>query len=445
MKFLICCRLTEGAFCFYARSQDWRLRCEGGAVQRAWKNSLILALAGLMAVIWGWTRSFAQQSNKPSPSVAVSSAHQAEVAQIASEAQAALNRGDTQGAINSFERLVKLAPGVAEYHSNLGMAYYTAGRSLNASQAFRQALKLKPGLTHAHFFLGASLADAGRCSEAMPYLDKDAPRVTEPHLRKILETDAVRCSMALNQPDKTLDWLRMLNRDFPDDPDALYMSAHIYSDLSTVASQRLLATAPASIQAHQLNAEVQEMQEKWQDAAVEYRKVLAMNPRMLGIHYRLGHLLLEAPPGPNTFDEARRQFEEELKIDPGNAGAEYELGEMARQARQWNVAIEHFTRAVTLDPDFVDALTGLGKALVSAGRAAEAVAPLERAVKLAPDDPVPHYQLSFAYRRVGRSQDAEKELVVYRQTHDKALQMRQAIRAGIMGRMTQEQTAEPPE
>src|SRR5947209_9626526 len=48
------------------------------------------------------------------------------------------------------------------------------------------------------------------------------------------------------------------------------------------------------------------------------------------------------------------------------------LGEMARQARDWRRAIEHFLRSVKLDPEFMEAQIGLGKALVSAGRAEEA-------------------------------------------------------------------------
>jgi cytochrome c-type biogenesis protein CcmH/NrfG len=77
-------------------------------------------------------------------------------------------------------------------------------------------------------------------------------------------------------------------------------------------------------------------------------------------------LLLAGPRGPTTLDDARREFEEELTIDPGSAAAEYALGEMARQARQWDQAVEQFARAAQLEPDFTEAFIGLGKSLVSA-------------------------------------------------------------------------------
>jgi Flp pilus assembly protein TadD len=88
---------------------------------------------------------------------------------------------------------------------------------------------------------------------------------------------------------------------------------------------------------------------------------------------------------------------------------------------------------------------GLGKSLVSAGRAGEAVAPLERAVKLAPHEAVAHYQLSFAYLRSGREADAQRELALYREAHEQQHQIAQTIRQGISGSISRPQTAEPPE
>ena len=366
-------------------------------------------------------------------------------AELAAEAQSALSKGDYAGAITSLERLAKLQPGVAEVHANLAVAYYSVGRYGDAIKQGREALTLKPSLVHAHFFLGASLAEGGQCKDALPYLEKDYPRVSEPQLKRVLGTDAVRCNMVLNRPDSAVDFIRLLSRDFTDDPEVLYLSSQLYSELSTRASQRLLTAAPGSPQAHQLNAEVLEMQEKPNEAAEEYRKVLALNPRAPGIHYRVGRLLLAGPRGPTTLDDARREFGEELTIDPNNAAAEYELGEMARQARQWDQAIEHFTRAVRLEPEFTEALIGLGKSLVSAGRAQEAVAPLQDAVRLEPQNPNAHYQLSFAYRRLGREPEAQKELAAYKETHEKSVQTQRAIRAGMLGDMSQPQSETPPE
>jgi tetratricopeptide (TPR) repeat protein len=220
----------------------------------------------------------------------------------------------------------------------------------------------------------------------------------------------------------TLLWL---NREFPTDPDVLYVTTHAFSDLSTRAALELAGTAPLSAQAHELNAEALESQGKWDEAAAEYNQILKQQPDLPGIHYRLGRIILSKPPTPTTPDDARSQFLAELKVDPNNAGAEYILGELSRQTQQWDDAIEHFSRASKLDANFADAFLGLGFSLNSAGRYAEAIPPLQTGVKLQPGNPTAHYQLAIAYNRVGRKDDAKREAMLQKEAAEKIEQTRQ--------------------
>jgi len=212
---------------------------------------------------------------------------------------------------------------------------------------------------------GAKLAETGHCAEAMPLLKKSFPQTSDKDLKLKIGFDAVRCAMTLNQADLAVDFLRLLNREFPHAPEVLYLTVHIYSDLSLRASQELADVAPSSSEARQLNAESLEVQGKWDEAAAEYRRILEHNPHAIGIHFRLGRLLLSKPdPDASMTDQAKEEFQQELEIDPTNAGAEYVLGELARQAQHIPEAIEHFTRATNLDASFGDAFLGLGMALV---------------------------------------------------------------------------------
>jgi tetratricopeptide (TPR) repeat protein len=230
----------------------------------------------------------------------------------------------------------------------------------------------------------------------------------------------VRCAMLLNQTEAAVDFLRLLNHEFPKDPEVLSLSVHTYSDLSTRAAQQLATTAPNSAEAHKLNAEALEAQGKWDAAEKEYKFVLQQNPHQSGIHFLLGRLLLSKPdPGPTAGEDAKKEFQEELEIDPTNAGAEYVLGEMAREESQWPDAIKHFSRATELDAGFGDAFLGLGTALLSAKRFSEAIPPLETAVKLEPRNPGAHYSLATALTRAGRKEDAEKEFAIHRQMTQK--------------------------
>jgi len=260
------------------------------------------------------------------------------------------------------------------------------------------------------------LAETGHCAEALPALKKSLAQVADKDLKRNVGLDGVRCAMSLNQQGAALAFLQALTRDFPRDPDVLYLAVHAYSDLSTRASQELAQYARSSYQAHELNAEALEVQGKWDDAAKEYHTVLKQNPSLPGIHFRLGRLLLSKPnPGLEVAEEAKKEMEQEIAIDPSNAGAEYVLGELARQAGQWPEAEEHFSRASKLDAGFGDAFLGLGSSLMSQKKFPEAIAPLEASVKLEPANPTAHYSLAVAYTRSGRKQDGEKEFAIHRQ------------------------------
>jgi tetratricopeptide (TPR) repeat protein len=262
----------------------------------------------------------------------------------------------------------------------------------------------------------ASLAESGHCSEALPLLAKTVAHTTDRELQKRVGLDGVRCATLLQQSGQLLDFVRILNQQFPHDPEVLYISVHAYSDLSTRAAQELARTAPNSIPSLEMDAEANEVQGKWDQAEKDYRKILEENPRYPGVHFRLARLLLSKPnPPPDFQDQAKKELQQELEIDPANAGAEYVLGELARQASDFPTAIQHFTKATKLDPNFADAYLGLGVSLLTEKNYTEAVAPLEMAVKLQPGNPAGHYSLATAYARTGRKEEAQRELALQQQ------------------------------
>jgi tetratricopeptide (TPR) repeat protein len=262
---------------------------------------------------------------------------------------------------------------------------------------------------------GVELAKTGHCKEALPILKKSSATVAEKDLKRNIGFAGVRCAMFADQPDAAIDFLRLLNREFPHDPDVLYLSVHTYSDLSTRASAQLANTAPTSYQSQEITAEALEVQGKWDDAANIYRQILKQNPNLAGIHYRLGRVLVSKPEfGPVAAEEAKHEFEKELQIDSANAGAEYVLGEIAKQQQQWDDAIQHFSQAARLDASFGDAFVGWGGSLVEVKKFSDAVAPLETAVKLEAKNPAAHYLLAIAYARSGRKEDSEKEFAIHR-------------------------------
>jgi tetratricopeptide (TPR) repeat protein len=265
-----------------------------------------------------------------------------------------------------------------------------------------------------------SLAEHGKCKEALQLLRKSTPHLADKEIKLKAGVATVRCAINREQADAAVEAIQMLNREFPHDPEVLYIATHAYSDLSTRASMELANTAPDSYQAHEMNAEALELQGKWDDAEKEYQSILNKNPSLPGIHFRLGRLLLSRPnPPADASVRAKEQFQKELEIDPRNAGAEYVLAELALQESQWNEAIEHFTEVTKLDAGLTDASLGLGMAFIAEGKPVDAIPPLETYVKVQPGNPAGHYQLAMAYSRAGRKEDAKREAALQRETTER--------------------------
>jgi tetratricopeptide (TPR) repeat protein len=283
--------------------------------------------------------------------------------------------------------------------------------------AAQTTAKAAPVAAGAEADRAVSLAERGHCVEALPLLRKSIRQTTNRDMKKRIGLDGLHCAMTHGSPYDSLEFLSVLSRDFPHDPEALYAATHAYSDLSMRSSQDLAREAPFSFQVHQLNAEALEVQGRWDEAAVEYRKILEINPMLPGIHARLGRALLSKPqPSPTEVEQAKKNFQEELEIDPRNAAAEYVLGQLAADSNDSATAIQHFTRATKLDTSFAEAYLGLGMSLNSAKRFTDAIVALEEYEKLAPDSPTGHYQLAFAYAGAGRRDDANREAALQRQT-----------------------------
>jgi tetratricopeptide (TPR) repeat protein len=264
-----------------------------------------------------------------------------------------------------------------------------------------------------------NLAESGHCPEALPLLKRAIRQTSDQNLKKRIGLDGLHCAMTRDVPYESLDFLAVLTRDFPHDPDVLYAATHAFSDLSMRTSQDLARDAPFSFQVHELNAEALEIQGKWEEAAAEYRKILDINPMLPGVHARLGRAYLSKPhPSADDAAKAKKAFEEEIEIDPRNAGAEYVLGQLAADSGDSSAAIQHFTKATKLDSNFSEAFLGLGTSLNTAKHFAEAIGPLENYEKMAPDSPTGHYQLAVAYAGAGRKADANREAQLQRQASE---------------------------
>ena len=72
-------------------------------------------------------------------------------------------------------------------------------------------------------------------------------------------------------------------------------------------------------------------------------------------------------------------------------------------------AIENYNKALEEDPNYQDALHGLGMAQFNSGRVDEAIVTAQRLIKIDQDDILAHTSLSMFYQSQNRIEEAEKE------------------------------------
>lgn len=278
---------------------------------------------------------------------------------------------------------------------------------------------------------GIDLASTGHCLEALAILKKAAPETPDKGLRYKAAMASAQCGMSVDQEDTVVKALLLLNREFPDDSRVLYITTRYYSELADRAARRLMNRNPDSAEAQEIVAEAYQARGEYENAMAKYRKILEQYPNQPGVHYQLARIILAKPPTQASTEEARKELEEEVRINPSSPAAEFMLGDLAWREQKSEEAIEHFSRATKLNVTLAQPYLGLGIALNGAGRFAEAIESLKKYLQLNPEDPAGYYQLAIAYARTGNRQEAERQ----RELQLEAEKKRNAGRATTQGRL----------
>ncbi len=255
-------------------------------------------------------------------------------------------------------------------------------------------------------FYAMTQAATGHCAEAIPELNR---ALSEKDTRRLAGIALAQCRVSAGDFTSAAPIVAELEKEFPADPDVLYVAADYHMKAWNDAIYRMYQKAPGSWRVDELSAAVFESQGKLPEAIEEYRKAIAKNPKAIDLHYRLGRALLRQSHDPAVLDQARTEFEAELALNPSDAVAEYQIAEIYATQQKKPEAATHFERAAELRADFPEALIAVAKLRSEAHRYPEAVDLLERAIKLQPRNETAHYNLMMAYRNAGRASDAQRE------------------------------------
>ncbi|MGD0261440.1 MAG: tetratricopeptide repeat protein [Verrucomicrobiota bacterium] len=146
----------------------------------------------------------------------------------------------------------------------------------------------------------------------------------------------------------------------------------------------------------------------WHDSITLFNymlRELGNHPYCADIHWRLGWVLARE----GKTDEAIRQYQEALRLNPGHAFAHNVLGVALVRKGQMDEAIRQYHEALRLNPDYAEAHYNLGVILVRKGQIDEAINQYQQAIRLKPDDALAHNNLGTALGRKGQMDEAVRQ------------------------------------
>jgi protein O-mannosyl-transferase len=119
----------------------------------------------------------------------------------------------------------------------------------------------------------------------------------------------------------------------------------------------------------------------WMDSEALFRHALGVTVNNDAAHNGLGVALVKK----GQIDEAIRQFQESIHLNPDHADVHYNLGTALYQQGRSGEAISQFQEAIRLKPDHATAHNNLGTALGLIGQTEEAIRQFQEALRLMPD------------------------------------------------------------
>ena len=323
-------------------------------------------------------------------------------------AQNAQRDKDYATAEREYQAVLALVPDFAEVHMNLGLLYQLQDRPSEAMVELRRALKIKPALAGANFFLGVDYCKLGEGAKAISYLNAALhAEPNRPDIRLWLAT-AQEIAGQLQAEVATLHRALELQ---PNDADLLYLLGSTYERLGKKEVARLEKVAPGASRSEQLLGESYAASNEWPTAVIHFKNALAASPERAGLHAELGEVLLRA----GKVNPAIREFDEELRRNPGNLLALARRGEVGLIQDNIDAALQDWEKATAIDVEQTEKILGLRE--TGFGDSALEQLPdstREKIQKLMPalqsqDSPARHLALAFLAEQNGDTSQAAAE------------------------------------
>jgi len=316
---------------------------------------------------------------------------------VLGQARIALQQGDVDRARQSLEKIVGETPRFGAAHRLLGDTYERLGDSDKAARHVARAAAL-PAYNAAPDPAIDALARESRRSvllikqAAASDLVADAAW-REYLLRRALEFDGANPDVVyemgallqqLKRPREALPYFERHLDMVSDDQQTLVQIGKCRADLgqfkeAEAVLRRAVALSNDAVGEYNLGY-VLEQVGRTEEAERQYERALALNPGLASAQTNLGTALAAR----GRFAEAAAHLAEAVRLEPGDAAARNNLGALLLQQRQLDAAAVQFRLALELNPDHADAHANLGSALAQQGAYDEALRQFDEALRIDP-------------------------------------------------------------
>jgi cytochrome c-type biogenesis protein CcmH/NrfG len=320
-------------------------------------------------------------------------------------------------AIPELEKVVALDANNADSRANLGVLLFFQRNYTDAVPHLRKAVQLDPKLWKIQALLGLAETHTSALTDARNDLETAFPQIQEKKLKIEVGLELLGLYHEGSDLDDAARVIAELRKDYPENPEVLYAAYRTYADLSGESMLELSLAAPDSAQMHQLLAHEETREGNTNAAIAQYKQAIAINPHLPGVHFELADLL-HTSEDPAIKKEAEQEYRTAVTENPQDEKAICKLGEIAAQKGDVQQTYDDYAKAVQLQPSDADAKLGLAKALIEMDEPGKALPLLEASVQLEPTNSNAHYRLATLYKKMGRPEDARREIELYKKYKD---------------------------
>ncbi len=325
-----------------------------------------------------------------------------------------LNEKKPELAVNEFAAVVALDPGNLDAQANLGVLLFFQKNYVAAEPHLRAAIGQKPDLTKIRALLGMCEHRLGKTEAARTDLEAVVGTLDDANVRLEVGLELIEIYTASQELAKAANVVETLRQKDPANPRILYAAYRIYTDLAGEAMLSLSVAAPESGQMYQAMAHELSRQRDIPGAIADYRKAIAADPNLPGIHYELAEAL-HASDDLKIRAEAEQEYKLAVAANSSDDKAITRLGDLAVEKGDLDAASTYYKQALAMAPGNADASIGLARVYTEKNDPNAALPLLQQVIQNDPSNELAHYRLSAVYRKLNRPEDAKRELEAYQQ------------------------------